>query len=262
MKHDAQDHTPLHGWTVIGLRASGQQAAIRRAARLLGAGFIGLPGFRLLPAEDAQHATAALRSALAAPYCLFTSPAAVRFANRLVTLSSFDTRWLAIGSGTAAALRRAGCRDVRAPTRQMRSEGVLDLPELSPPPAQLGLVTAPGGRGEIQRRLHAAGCDLRVADVYRRVAAVPTAAMLQRLRALDGPAAVLVSSGEALRNLLAQLEPAARRKLLAACAVCSSERLRALAIECGFRQTLPSDSTRPSRQLSELRRYAEREGFR
>ena len=60
----------------------------------------------------------ALVQALAAPVVVFTSPAAVRAAAQLRPLAvRTGQHWLAVGAGTAAALRRAGIVQVQAPGR-------------------------------------------------------------------------------------------------------------------------------------------------
>jgi len=239
----------LRGWTVIGLRASAQQAALRRAARAAGADFISACGLRLRPVTGATT-RAALLQALACPLCVFTSPSAVRFAAQMVRIDTPHA--LAIGSGSSAALRRAGVARITAPDEAMHSEGLLALAELNPPPSRVGLVTAPGGRGEIARVLAARGAALQVAEVYRREQAVLRPSTRQAIAALPTRAAVLISSAEALRNVHAQLETAAQQRLCRAVALCASERTREVAIELGFSRCLLVGSTRPNMQLQVL----------
>jgi len=241
----------LRGWTIIGLRASNQQAPLRRASRAHGAVFLSLPGLRLLPQAD-QISRANLFAALACPLCIFTSPAAVRFARPLPNPRPAAMQVLAIGSGTAAALRRAGIRDVQIPTSLMRSEGLLALSALSPPPAQVGLVTAPGGRGEIANSLRDRGSEVCIAEVYRREPAKLTASARRRLLAVGGKVALLLSSEEALRSVFAQLGEVERQQLQSAVVVCASPRLCDVAHRLGFSRWLDAGSTQPSAQLAAL----------
>src|SRR5690606_29004115 len=97
-----------------------------------------------------RGARGSLRQALAAPRVVFTSPAAVAAAASLQPLRPRATQaWVAVGAGTAQALRRAGAGDIRSP-RRMDSEGLLALPQLREVQGlDVGLVTAPGGRGVI-----------------------------------------------------------------------------------------------------------------
>jgi len=253
---------PLRGWTVIGLRASDQQTPLRRAANAQGASFLGLPGLRLVAAADPPSASRALARALTCPLCLFTSPAAVRFADRLRPLAGMGARAIAIGSGTARALRRAGVAEVLLPARAMRSEDVLALEALSPPPRRVGLVTAPGGRGLLPAALAARGASVLRADVYRREAARLSSRARAGLQRLRPPAAVLLSSGEALANVLDQLEPGERAQLLAACVVAASSRLADEARRGGFVSVIEAGSTLPRQQLAALARHAKPGGFR
>lgn len=247
----------LLDWTVIGLRASTQQAALRSAVRAAGATFLSMPGLRLRAADNAELARAALQTALDCPACIFTSPASVNFARRLLDLANASGCALAIGSGTASALRRAGVRQVLAPAASMRSEGLLALEPLNPPPARIGLVTAPGGRGEIARALAARGAQVELAEVYQRGPAPVSRQSRRRLVALNGPLAVLASSAEALTSVTRQLGAAERDVFLRAVAVCASERLQRVADDLGFRATLECGSTLPRAQLEALHAHVE-----
>ena len=161
-------HAHVPDWTLLSLRPRGQHAALRRAAEPLGAQVIGVSPWALVARHDAAT-RAALAYALGADRVVFSSPAAVHAAARLQPLDAPHAgTWLAVGAGTAAALRGHGAADVLAPTR-MDSEGLLDLPAL----AQLrglraALVTAPGGRGIIATTLQERGATLERVDVYQR----------------------------------------------------------------------------------------------
>ncbi len=221
-------------WTLLSLRPRGQHAALRRAARPLGAQVLALSPWALVVRDDAAT-RAALAQALSADRVVFSSPAAVHAAARLLPLKMPPGgRWLAVGAGTAAALQRHGVTGVLAPTR-MDSEGLLDLPEL----AQLqglraALVTAPGGRGIIAATLQARGAQLERVDVYRRVALPLPPRQLQRLRRRAPPWVLALSSAEALSLLLAQLPADLLARLQSAHVVAASARLATLAAEAGF----------------------------
>ena len=120
----------LAGCYVISLRPVGGHAAIRargRAAWCARAGVVAVETAAARRCRDAR-ATCALR--WPPTRVVATSPAAVRAAHALQPLRRRRGQaWFAVGSGTAAALRRAGIADVVAPTR-MDSEGLLALPGL------------------------------------------------------------------------------------------------------------------------------------
>lgn len=249
----------LAGWYVISLRPSGTHAGIRREAAARGARCVACSPIRLraLPVDPA-----ALGAALAAPLRIFTSPASVRFAAALQSLrEASGQRSLAVGAGTAAALRRAGARAVDFPQR-MDAEGLLALPALqSVRGVVVGLVTAPGGRGVIAPALTDRGASLRIAHVYERQARSIPPARQRLLRALPSPAALLVSSGEALDAFLGGLGPGLQERMRGLCAVAGSPRLGRRLEALGFAQVLVAGSARPADLLSRLAEHAGRTPF-
>jgi uroporphyrinogen-III synthase len=269
---------PLSGWFVVSLRPVGQHAAVRRAALELGAATISLPGLRLRSREDAP-ARRSLADALDCERVVFTSPAAVRSATplqsrgtsrksgtpeRVALAKSALTRStvLAVGRGTAAALRRAGVDAVITPADET-SEGLLALPALRHVAGvPIGLVTAPGGRGLLASTLTARGADLRIAEVYTRDPARLTQRHIDALLEATGSGAVLLSSAEALTNVLAALPDAARTRLFDCTVVASSERLAAVARDTGFKRIAMAPSAQPREMLAALVAHAKSRRFR
>ena len=257
----------MSGWFVVSLRPVGQHAAIRRAALALGASAIGLPGLRLRAREDTatRHALAA---ALDCERVIFSSPAAVRAAARLHRLAAIGTTGstdlgvFATGRGTAAALRRAGISAVVTPAAET-SEGLLALPQLQcATGVSIGLVTAPGGRGLLASTLTARGADVRIAEVYAREPARLTQRHFEALLAARGSGALLLSSAEALANVLAALPMAAHARLLECLVVASSVRLAQIACDAGFARILPATGASPRELLAALAAHAKSPSFR
>jgi uroporphyrinogen-III synthase len=229
-------HRSLHGATLVLTRAAGSAQSEARRVRALGGHALLLPGSRLAPAADAAAARAALRAALRTPLCIFVSPAAVRAAARLDALApGRRTRVLAVGAATARALHRHGVTDVEIPTRA-DSEGLLALPSLQQPLTRVGLIGAPGGRELLPQALAARGTQVLRAAVYRRLPARLDRRHLLPLRRARAPLYVLLSSTEALGNLLRALPAQARTHLLDATAIASSARVAATARAAGFAQ--------------------------
>ena len=246
----------LAGCYVISLRPVGGHAAIRRAAATLGARVLALSPWKLLPRDD-RVARADLRAALAAGRVLVTSPAAVRAASALQPLRRRrGQQWFAVGAGTAAALRRAGVDEIAAPAR-MDSEGLLALPGLRDVRgSDIGMLTAPGGRGRIAPALRRRGARVLRADVYERVPVAPSPRAVAALRQLDAPAWLLLSSGEALEHLLDTLPADAIAALRRARVVAASERLAQLARGHGFSRIVTAASARPRDLLEAATRAA------
>ncbi|MDG2523923.1 uroporphyrinogen-III synthase [Stenotrophomonas sp. HITSZ_GD] len=241
----ASAHVPT---TLISLRPAGQHGALRHAAARHGLAVLGVSPWRLQPREDAAT-RGALGQALAAPVVVFTSPAAVRAAGRLAPLRPpAAARWLAVGEGSAGALRRAGVAEVIQPAR-MDSEGLLALPALAGA-ARVGLVTAPGGRGLLASTLAGRGVEVVRADVYERVPLALTATTLRRLHALTGPSVLALSSGEALERVLDQLPAELLARWQAQPVVAASQRLAAQAAARGFQRIVQAEGPRPAQLLA------------
>lgn len=227
---------PLAGWTLISLRERSQQAAAKRAIEAAGAHALALPGLRL----QALDAGAALASALAErpSIALCISPAAVRFLRALAPQIAVRVPIGAgVGAGTASALRRAGFVEVLAPQQggAQISEGLLAHPRLARGAGErVLLVGAPGGRGVLAPELRARGFAVAEVQVYRRGPARLDARHARAVAAARAPLGLLLSSAEALDNVLAQLPAAALAVLKRARVVASSERLLAHAQSLGF----------------------------
>lgn len=231
---------PLAGACVAITRPVGAGAALRARVLALGGTAVPLPGSSLREADDPDAARTALRGALGGDVVIFTSPAAVRFAARLLPLR---TRAAVIvpGSGTAAALRIAGL-DATIPARA-DSEGMLALPGLQRVRGKrVGIVGAPGGRGLLDGTLRERGARITAAHVYQRVPARLDRRHASALSRNRAPLYVPLSSSEALRNLLAALPGNAKRALLGGTAIASSARLLQAARAAGFARVLRAES--------------------
>ncbi|MGY1531378.1 uroporphyrinogen-III synthase [Luteimonas sp. A649] len=241
----------LSGCYVISLRPVGGHGTVRRAAAALGARTLALSPWRIAQLDD-PNVRGTLQRTLASPRVVFTSPAAVAAAATLQPLRPRpDQAWAAVGAGTALALRRAGAGHVGSPER-MDSEGLLALPSLRDVQGlDVGLVTAPGGRGVIAATLARRGARVLRANVYERVPIAPSPRAVATLRALDAPAWLLLSSGEALEHVLATLPGDALARLQEAAVVAASERLAGLARERGLRVAAVAASARPAAMLAQ-----------
>lgn len=241
---------PLAGTRIAITRPAGTGRALARRVRALGGTPLSLPGSSLRAPRDAMAAHADLRAALACEVVIFTSPAAVQFARRLGKLGGC-ARVVAPGSGTLDALRRAGCTNATAPRRE-DSEGLLALPVLrNVRGSRIGIVGAAGGRGLLDRELAARGAGVTHGFVYRRLPARLDRRHADALRRDPRkPLFVLLSSAEALANILAGLPNSARRALLAGTAVASSPRLAAAARKAGFARVLRAESAQVNAMLA------------
>ncbi|HZX70791.1 MAG TPA: uroporphyrinogen-III synthase [Rhodanobacter sp.] len=229
------DKGALRGRVLVITRPVGTADALARRVRALGGTPVLLPGLALRGPDDPAATRAALRDGLAAELVIFTSPAAVRHAAQLMPLPAMAVV-LAVGQGTARALRRRGVPEPLVPGQQ-DSEGLLEHPLLQDlRHRHVALVGAPGGRGILRRQLAARGARLHEVHVYRRVPPRLDRRHVEAVLGLPRSARVLLSSNEALQNLWRLLPAPALARLRAAIAVVSSERLAVAAGEAGFRR--------------------------
>ncbi|UGB37785.1 uroporphyrinogen-III synthase [Frateuria soli] len=241
----------LEGRVIVITRPAGTASGFARQVRARGGVPLLLPGMALREGRDGAR-TALCEALRQDDLVLFTSPAAVRFAATLTPLRTRATV-LAVGQGTAAALRRHGLA-AQAPTRQQDSEGLLDLPALRDVRGRgVALVGAPGGRGVLQQRLVDGGARLREVWVYRRTAPRLDRRHVEAVGQLRSSARVLLSSAQALANLREALPPEAWTRLSHAVAIVSSERLEAAARAAGFGHVRRAASARPADLLAAAR---------
>ena len=236
-------HAALEGATVVVTRPTGTSAALMRHLRGLGARAVSIPGLSLRPAE---HGARAVRKAGFEDW-IFTSPAAVRFGAGLLPAKRMRRRIraYAIGDGTARALARLGVA-ATIPRDRSDSEGLLALPELENVRGRrIALVGAPGGRDVIAPALRRRGAKVEAVHVYRRIPPRLTQRHFDVLALAPDPLITLLSSGEALANLVALLPPPQLAKIRAQILVVSSARLAALAREHAFAQIALARSAAP-----------------
>ncbi|MET0580961.1 MAG: uroporphyrinogen-III synthase [Pseudoxanthomonas sp.] len=240
------------GWYVISLRPQGGHAALRRAAAEQGARLIALSPWRVSLRSD-ERTMQALAEALAAPRILFTSPNAVRAAAALLPLARQpEQTWIAVGSGTVAALGKAGIDEVAFPMR-MDSEGLLALPALDGISGlKIGLVTAPEGRQVLSPALSGRGAEVLRADVYAREPVALSARALRKLRELDAPAALALSSGGALQRLLDSAPAALLAQLRSQPVVAASARLQRFARDAGFAEVELAEGPLPTQLIAAM----------
>ncbi len=240
-RQPSRDQPNLRGRIVVITRPAGTASALARRVRALGGAPLLLPGLSLRSVADTVAARRDLRVALAAELIVFTSPAAVRHAAALLPLRT-KAAVLAVGQGTARALRRHGIATPLAPQRQ-DSEGLLDHPGLRELHGRrVALIGAPGGRGVLREQLAARGAQLQEVHVYRRLPPRLDRRHVEALLRLPSSARVLLSSAEALHHLQQSLPAAAWTRLCAAIAVASSERLATAARAAGFARIVPAAS--------------------
>lgn len=242
--------SPLQGAGAVVTRPAGTAAPLQRLLRQAGAEVVLLPGQSLRAVEDTAAARQALAVAARADGLVFVSPAAVRFAWKLMPALRLlrRTALCAVGAGTARALARASGRsDVVVPQASQDSEGLLALPPLRGVRGQHWCVVgATGGRDALATTLRRRGARVHLVEVYRRAAPRWNRLHFARLETAPKPLILLVSSAQTLANLATALPPGLVLALRAAELVVSSARLAGLAREHGFIRIHVAESALPA----------------
>ncbi|MEO8460259.1 MAG: uroporphyrinogen-III synthase [Dokdonella sp.] len=239
----------LAGVSVVVTRPATTAAVLVRAVQARGGTALRLPGL-ILRAPTNMLATAAdLRSALAADIWIFASPSAVEFAWRVLPSLRIPRRLvvLAVGRGTARELAKREVAAIVPVSGDESSEGLLELGELANVKRkQIALVGAAGGRGLLVPELKRRGAHVEQIHVYRRAAAKLTQRQINAVANAELPIITLLSSGEALSNLVTALPEPVLEKLRSAPLVVSSARLTAIAKTAGFARVSVAESPAPN----------------
>lgn len=241
----SQPAPALAGATVVVTRPVSTAAPLVRRIRGLHGTPLSLPGFSLRALAPAGLAERGATSRYDG--WVFVSPAAVRYAFRAAPTLRIPPPALvcSVGAGTRRALARRGIASI-APRQRVDSEGLLALPELADVRGRrFALVGAPGGRGLIAPTLRTRGAVVEAIYVYERVPPRWPRARLDALAHAADSLIALISSGEALANLVARLPADALARLRRQMLVVSSARLAALARERGFEQVSVAASALP-----------------
>lgn len=194
--------------------------------------------FPTLAIEAIEPSPAAIDTALASDWMIFTSTNAVDFA-----LQAFDGKMAgrrmpalaAVGGSTAHALRKAGWIVDCVPVNDFSSEGLLAEIRLQAVDGQSCIIVrGQGGREKIAETLRARGALVGYLEVYRRYRPDSDNRNLVDGLTRREIAVATVTSEEALSNLLAMLDDDSVALLRKVPLVVVSERIRQAAETLGF----------------------------
>ncbi|MDD2758918.1 MAG: uroporphyrinogen-III synthase [Methylomonas sp.] len=184
--------------------------------------------------------TRVIEQSLSRDWLIFTSTNAVDFA-----LKAFDgkmpqlrtLRLAAVGQATANALRQAGLTVACVPEHDFSSEGLLAEADMRQVASQrMTIVRGVGGREKLAQTLRNRGAKVDYLEVYRRCRPEGDNRLLVQHLTEGRLAAITITSGEALENLLTLLDPASNALLRRLPLIVVSERQQQLAKQLGFEQ--------------------------
>jgi len=203
----------LHGVGVLVTRPEQQAMPLCRLLEIQGATTLRLPAIEIKAVGSRRETAARLGAIADFDVIIFTSANAVRFGAALLDQKR-DLTLAAMGPATARALNQAGYRVAMAPGGNFDSESLLLHAALQHPAGcRILIVKGSGGRPFLEQELAQRGAEVVTTDVYRRVPANPSEAVLAAV--LDSFAAgavhvITATSLETASSLLSMASPALR----------------------------------------------------
>jgi uroporphyrinogen-III synthase len=232
----------LQGVGVLVTRPEQQAMPLCRLLEMQGAGTLRLPAVEINPIGNRKEMAAQLGALADFDVIVFTSSNAVRFGTSLLDQQR-DLTLAAIGPATARALNQSGYRvAVQPPNGTFDSESLLRHPRLEHPAGcRILIIKGSNGRPFLEDELTRRGAQVVTADVYQRVPATPSHAVLAALLEHFTAGAVQVITATSLEiagNLLAMATPALRDQFERAHWLVPGERIAAGLRERGLMSPL------------------------
>jgi uroporphyrinogen-III synthase len=239
----------LKGAHVLVTRPAHQAEKLCQLIEQQGGVAVRFPTLQIMEMDDAQPdnhlddqsiATNPLSKLSNYRWLIFTSANAVNFALKANggKIAQFEEAQIAaIGQATARELRSAGLMVSLMPENGYDSESLLAMPQMQQVNGQdILIVRGQGGREELADVLRSRGANVGYWEVYQRV--IPDNDHSEVISLLEQGllAVIIVTSFEALQNLLAMLGANYKKKLAMISLVVISERISKLAAELGFTQ--------------------------
>ena len=184
-----------------------------RLLEIQGASTLRLPAIDIKAIGNRRETAAQLGAIGDFDVIIFTSTNAVRFGAPLLDQKR-DLTLAAIGTATARALNQAGYRVAVQPAEHFDSESLLLHPRLEHMAGRrILLIKGKNGRPLLEQELAKRGAQVAAIDVYQRVPATPSLAVLEALLDSFTAGAVQVITATSLEiagNLLGMATPALR----------------------------------------------------
>lgn len=252
---------PLAGLNIAITRPRDQAGALAQAIEQQGGHALLFPLIDISPASDARAVQAIVQRLAEFDLAIFISPNAVRYGMAAIRAAGEvprDLRFAAVGQGSAKILHEMGVAAVIVPRQGADSEALLALPELQEVRGwHIVIFRGNGGRELLGDALQARGAEIEYAECYQRGKPAWQGAELMAAR----PDALIVTSSEALENLLELVDTTARVRLQAVPLFVIHERIATTAHRLGWQRTIVSRADDEA-LLSSLRDWARDGGLR
>ena len=197
---------PLHGRHIVITRPIGQAGKLTGLIKEAGGEVVSFPLIEIAPLDNYQAFEEVMSRLNAFDWAIFISSNAVQNAMPLVSKLKLPSnlKFAAIGPSTAAELSKFGIQNTLIPQDRFDSESLLALPEMQAVNNQKVMIfRGVGGREVLADTLKSRGAEVHFAECYQRINPqkdLSTITMLNQQGLLD---AIVITSSEAMRHLLA-----------------------------------------------------------
>lgn len=234
----------LDGRIIVITRPAGQAQQLAKLIEETGGRAVQFPALEIRGPRDPEPALAAIARLDEFDLAIFISPTAVE---RAVTLIGGRVparlRVAAIGAGTARALAEHGVAGVLAPEQGGDSEALLALPDLGAVQGKnIVIFCGEGGRELPGDTLRARGAKVQRAPCYRRVRPETDPAPLFALWEQNALDAIVVTSSEGVRNLVAMVGSEGKSLLAATPLFVPHSRIAEAGRALGLKRVVLTDS--------------------
>lgn len=251
---------PLRGLGVLVTRPAHQAVSLAQRIEAEGGRAIRFPVLEIVGIEDPVLLQPIRERIQDFELAIFVSTNAVHYSLHQLQLRQTlkpGLKIAAVGQSTAKALEQAGLQPTIEPVPPFTSESLLATPAL-----QKGAIAGKrtvifrgaGGREYLGKVLAERGAQVDYAEVYRRRRPLVTPSKLHDLQHdID---IIVITSGDALRNLFEMVDPKGRNWLCTTPFVAVSERVGELAKQFGVtQQVITADFAGDEGILEALRRW-------
>ena len=196
-------------------------------------------------------------------HIFFVSVNAINFALPLIS-GKMDrlqkVSCIAVGKASYQALKAHGVKDVLVPEQEFNSEAILAMPEMQALRGQSCLIIrGTGGREFLADNLRERGARVDYLQVYKRVMPVSDSRLVGEYLRHKALSAILIYSGDALRNLLQMLaKEDINKNLLNTPVAVISQRVLELAKKIGFKNIIIADEVSDAAMINALLKEEER----
>lgn len=204
----SQTNEALRGYGIAITRPPGQADQLAELIAQQGGKPILFPLIAISALDDYSRFEQKLAQLASYDWAIFISSNAVqnampRLLDKLGNIPA-NLRFAAIGPATAAELAKFGVSGTLTPDSLFDSESLLALPQMQQVAGRrIMIFRGIGGREVLAETMKARGADVDYAECYRRINPQPDTDVLQTLWQNAHLHAIVVTSSEAMRNLLA-----------------------------------------------------------